>query len=177
MKNFRRRYDWWRTLKLKQVSYACCLESRLKSWNCTFSSILDLNQWQHIIRWSLCAKTVTTIWPLRESAPLIAPPLPLPRSPRPGPRNPPMKPRPPVPPRINEPMGRPNLAWMLLFPSRCFRLYIWVILSQFRATALFWQILLYISFHVPLQNARHTDMQWHCCNLFFMNQKYRHAVA
>lgn len=52
----------------------------------------------------------------------MAPPLPLPRNPRPAPRNPPINPRPPAPPRISGPMGRPNLAWMLLFPSRCFRL-------------------------------------------------------
>lgn len=60
--------------------------------------------------------------PLIDKAPLITPPLALPlRFPLGIPR---IIPLPPAgPPRIRAPIGRPNLAWMLLFPRRCFRLY------------------------------------------------------
>ncbi len=53
--------------------------------------------------------------------PLTAPPLARPlRPPLIIPR---IAPLPPAgPPRIRAPTGRPSLAWMLLFPRRCFRL-------------------------------------------------------
>lgn len=49
------------------------------------------------------------------------------RPPRSPPRGKPLwimgRPRPPIAPLARVPMGRPNRAWMLLLPRRCFKLF------------------------------------------------------
>lgn len=63
--------------------------------------------------------------PLRGIPPRSSPRAP--RPPRMAPRGNPLcpigSPRPPKAPRARAPAGRPKRAWMLLLPSRCFRLF------------------------------------------------------